>query len=180
MSLHRVFDAARPPQTAPPGCDGVLGYIGGKRAAHVWTLEEWQRFARLVQFPAYVPDLTAEKPVDAAVMACTEARALGWAPWQQAKRVVVCDLETAVVRGWYAAFAAECEQQGFTACAYGSLSTVLDNAASDVWVAAWDGSAALLPGQTIHAHQYTAEPALDFSVVDDWLYARGGQGPRHT
>ena len=180
MSLHRVFDAARPPQTAPPGCDGVLGYIGGMRAAHVWTLAEWQRFAGLVQFPAYVPNVSVEAPVEAAIAACTGAKAFGWAPWQQAKRVIVCDLETEVVRGWYAQFAGECEQQGFTACAYGSLSTVLENAAADVWAASWNGSATLLAGQTIHAHQFEATSVVDFSAVDDWLFARGGQGPRHT
>lgn len=180
MGLHWVFDAAYPPAAAPPGCTGVLGYIGGKRAANVWTLEEWQRFGRLVQFPCYVPDLAAEKPGFAALNACLFAKHLGWAPWQSAKRVIVCDLETEVVPAWYAQFAGEVEHQGFTACAYGSLSTVLGNAASDVWAASWDGSAVLLPGQTIHAHQYQAGQSVDLSVVDDWLFARGGQGPRHT
>ena len=178
--LYRVFDAATPPVQAPPGCQGVLGYIGGKRAAHVWTLAEWQRFAVLVQFPAWVPDLTAEQPVPSAVAACHTMQSIGWAPFQAAKRVIVCDLETDVARGWYAQFAAEVEQQGFTSVAYGSLSTVLENAAADVWVAAWDGSATLLAGQTIHAHQYAAGQSLDFSVADEWLFARGGQGPRHT
>lgn len=183
--LYRVFDAATPPGQAPSGCQGVLGYIGGARAENVWTLAEWQRFARLAQFPAYVPDVTAEKPADAALKACTLAAALGWAPWQQAKRAIICDLETDIVRGWYAQFAAEVEQQGFTSVAYGSLSTVLENAASEVWVAAWDGSATLLPGQTVHAHQYAAgapdgKVLVDFSVMDAWLFDRGGQGPRHT
>ena len=179
--LYRVFDAATPPQTAPAGCQGVLGYIGGARAARVWTLEEWQRFVHLVQFPAWVPDPVTEVPAHSAQNAVAAAKALGWAPWMSpAKRAIICDLETDVVRGWYAAFAAEVEQRGFTAVAYGSLSTVLENAAAAVWVAAWDGSAVLLPGQTVHAHQYQAGRLMDFSVVDDWLSARGGQGPRHA
>lgn len=180
MSLFRVFDAAFPPQTAPPGCAGVLGYIGGGRATHVWTLEEWERFAHLTQFPAYVPNVSTEGPLEAASMACVAARDFGWAPFQAERRVIVCDLETDVVARWYQQFAAECEQQGFTAVAYGSESTIAANFASDNWVAAWDGNAQLLPGQTIHAHQYQAGQSVDFSVVDDWLLARGGRGPRHA
>lgn len=183
--LHRVFDAAYPPAEAPPGCDSVLGYIGGQRATNIWTLEEWERFGRLAQFPAYVPDFTAEDPHQAADRACRAMMQLGWAPGQPNLRAVVCDLETLVQRSWYSLFAAAVAGQGFTAVAYGSLSTVLENAASDVWAAAWDGSAVLLPGQTVHAHQYQAGVSfggtqVDYSVADDWLFARGGQGPRHT
>lgn len=183
--LARVFDAAFPPQAAPPGCTGVLGYIGGRRATNVWTLAEWDRFSHLVQFPAYVPDLTSESGIGAAIQACGLARDLGWAPFQPERRVIVVDLETQVVRAWYASFAAEVEQQGFTAVAYGSLSTVLENAAAAVWAAGWDGRAVLLAGQTIHAHQYTAsnsfdKTSIDFSVIDEWLFDRGGQGPRHA
>src|SRR5271166_890489 len=134
--LHRVFDAAYPPQTAPPGCDGVLGYIGGGRATHVWTLAEWDRFADLRQFPAYVPDFTTEDPTTAATSAAILMKERGWAPFQPDRRVVVCDLETLIERGWYQQFAAEVEQLGFTAVAYGSLSMVLENAASEVWAAA--------------------------------------------
>ena len=178
--LSRVFDAAFPPQAAPPGVTGVLGYLGGPRAAHVWTLGEWQRFGTLLQFPCWVPATATDNPVQSAIQACNAAKELGWAPMQAAKRVIVCDLETEVVRAWYAMFAAEVEQQGFTSVAYGSLSTILANAASDVWVAAWDGTPALLPGQTVHAHQYFAGNTLDYSVCDEWLMARGGQGPRHA
>lgn len=178
--LYRVFDAAYPPAAAPPGVQGVLGYIGGGRATHQWKLTEWDRFARLVQFPCYVPDFsteTAQTAADSAVMLMKES---GWAPFQTPRRVVVVDLETLNERNWYAAFASRVETQGFTAAAYGSLSTVLENAAGDVWAAAWDGSATLMSGQTIHGHQYTASNAIDYSVVDDWLFARGGQGPRHA
>jgi hypothetical protein len=182
--LFRVFDAAYPPAQAPPGCQGVLGYIGGQRATNVWHLTEWQRFAHLVQFPAYVPDFTRELPVQAAQAACYDARMFGWAPFQPARRVIVCDLETLQERAWYASFAAECEQQGFTAVAYGSESTIFETAAAEVVVAGWDGTADLLPGQTVHGHQYQANvpsggTVVDFSVFDDWLFARGGVGPRH-
>jgi len=185
MTLHKAFDAAYPPLSAPIGCSVAIGYIGGKRATNVWTLAEWKRFALLRQIPVYVPDFTAEKPADAAVNACDAARALGWAPDQTPNRVIVCDLETSIDRAWYAQFAYTVAHEGFQAMAYGSLSTVLENAASDVWVAAWDGSAALLAGQTIHAHQYQADVAwqgttVDLSVCDEWMWDGAGQGPRHV
>lgn len=183
--LFKVFDAANPPATAPPGCAGVLGYIGGARAARIWTLPEWERFAGLAQFPAWVPDTAQENPQASAVRAGNAMRGLGWAPWQADRRVLVTDLETQVVARWFQQFAAELEQQGFTAVAYGSESAIADNFAADNWVAAWDGAAQLLPGQTIHAHQYQANVSfggtqVDYSTVDDWLFARAGVGPRHT
>jgi hypothetical protein len=180
IGLHRVFDAAYPPATAPPGVDAVLGYLGGQRAAHTWTLPEWDRFRHLRQYPCYVPDTTAESPLTAAYRAAVAAKGLGWAPFQPDRRVIICDLETQIVPGWYQQFAAELEQQGFTAAAYGSLSTILANAAAAVWVAAWDEMAQLLSGQTLHAHQYAALAAWDLSVADDWMWSRAGQGPRHA
>ena len=56
--LYRVFDAAYPPPAAPPGCAGVLGYIGGSRATHVWPAKAWLPFRSLRQFPCWVPALT--------------------------------------------------------------------------------------------------------------------------
>ena len=72
----------------------------------------------------------------------------------------------------------------FTPVAYGSLSTVLMNAAVDVWAASWNGEAVVPPGQTIHGHQDQADvpfagTRVDYSVVDAWLFERGGVGPRH-
>ena len=183
--LYRAFDAATPPGHAPPGCPAVLGYIGGKRATRGWTLAEWQRFGHLRQFPAWVPDTRGENPVQSAADACRAMKALGWAPNQPARRVVVCDLETEIVPQWYQIFAGGVQLAGFEAIAYGSLSTVGGNLAADVWVAAFDGSAALPPGQTVHAHQYAADvpfggTQVDYSMMDEWLFDRGGRGPRHT
>ena len=61
---------------------------------------------------------------------------------------------------------------------------MLANAASDVWAAAWDGEAVIPAGQTIHGHQDQANvpyagTQVDYSVIDAWLYERGGVGPRH-
>ena len=32
MSYPKIMDAAVPPHTAPPGIEGVMGYIGGRTA----------------------------------------------------------------------------------------------------------------------------------------------------
>ncbi len=34
--------------------------------------------------------------------------------------------------------------------------------------------------QAVHAHQFAAFTKHDVSVVDEWLWARAGQGPRHA
>lgn len=185
MTLYRVFDAAYPPSTPPPGCHGVLGYIGGTRATHTWPATAWLPFRGLRQFPCWVPS-TTDAPGATAQQAAARARALGWAPGPTVgPRVIVCDLEALEDRAWYSLWAAEITAAGFVPVAYGSLSTVLANAASDVWAAAWDDSATLPAGQTIHGHQYQADvpysgTQVDFSVVDDWMIQRGGVGSRHV
>lgn len=181
VSLIRVFDAARPPATAPPGCAGVLGYIGKPGfTPHTWSASEWRRFQHLKQYPVWVPDLAAEPALEARA-AVAAARTLGWAPHlpEPRTRVIVCDLETRAVPAWYSIFAAEVSAGEFVSVAYGSLTTIAANLASDLWVAAWDGDPKLEPGQVIHAHQYQAGQATDLSVADEWLSARGGVGPRH-
>jgi hypothetical protein len=183
--LYRVFDAAYPPATPPPGCSGVLGYIGGSRAAHVWTASAWLPFRGIRQFPCWVPAMY-DQPVEAGQNAVRAAKSLGWAPGPKVgPRVIVCDLETAEDRAWYTTWALTVAQGGFVPVVYGSLSTVLANAGTDVWVADWDGEAVVPPGQTIHGHQDQANVAfggtqVDYSVVDEWLWGRGGVGPRHA
>ena len=185
MTLYRVFDAAFPPATPPPGCQGVLGYIGGTRATHVWPAAAWLPFRALKQFPCWVPS-TTDAPATSGHLAIDAARKLGWAPGPTVgPRVIVCDLETLEDRSWYALWAAEVNAGGFVPVAYGSLATVLQNAASDVWAAAWDGQVNIPAGQTIHGHQDQANVAfggtrVDYSAIDGWLYDRGGVGPRVT
>ena len=185
--MAKVFDAAVPPPRALPGIDAVAGYIGRPGfTPHVWTLDEWLRFQHLPQFPFWVPNLR-NNPAAEATEAVSAAMALGWAPHQKSVRVIVFDLETAtgpVLRSWWAMLAGETSAQGFCAVAYGSLSTVLDVAAADVWAAAWDGIPAMQPGQTIHGTQYKAGAlfagvSVDLSLVDRWLLERAGVGPRH-
>ena len=183
--LYRVFDAAYPPPAAPPGCQGVLGYIGGSRATHVWPATAWLPFRGLRQFPCWVPSLN-DNPARAAQLAVAAALKLGWAPGPKVgPRVIVYDLEADANRAWYAPCAEETIHGGFVPVAYGSLSTVLQNAASDVWAADWNGEQVIPAGQTIHGHQDQADVAfggtrVDYSVVDAWLYERGGVGPRHV
>jgi hypothetical protein len=180
MAVYKVFDASTPPLIAPPGAQAVLGYIGrAGQTPHIWTLPEWDRFARLRQFPAWVPSIGAN-PTGDAILATGLAMNLGWAPHQPNPRAIICDLETNIARDWYSLWAAQVIRDGFTPVAYGSLSTVLQNAALDVWAADWNDIPQLQPGQTIHGTQYVAGGAVDWSVVDSWLWDRGGEGPRHT
>lgn len=185
MSLHLILDAAWPPAGLPAGVEGVAGYIGGPRADRAWTLAEWLRFADSRQWPVYVPDDTADPDAQAAELVAL-MRKLGWAPGLEGPdaRAVLVDLETVQDREWYARAAAKVLAGGYVPVGYGSLSTVLENAASDIVVAAWDHNRAIPAGQTIHGHQYAANTPyggtlVDLSTVDDWMFRRGGVGPRH-
>ena len=190
QGLTRVFDASAPPAVAPAGVQGVLGYIGrAGKTPHVWTLEEWQPFAALRQFPCWVPDLSAD-PAGEAAAAAGAMTSLGWSRDLPAAstRALVADLETAggnAVAAWWARFSDAVHVNGFVAVAYGSLSTVLTVAASWVWAADWDGQATLGEGQTVVGHQDAANVAfagtrVDYSVISPWLALRGGSGPRHA
>jgi hypothetical protein len=185
MAYPKIFDAANPPSTAPGGMAGVMGYVGGPGATHVWTPAEWQPFAHLAQFPVWVADLGAD-PAAQASQATAAARGLGWAAFmpEPGRRAIIADLEASADPAWYERWAAEVTADGFIPVAYGSLSTVLGNAAEAVLAADWDVIPVIPAGQTLHGLQYEADVAmlgtlLDFSVFDAWLFARGGQGARH-
>lgn len=183
--ISRAFDAAYPPASTPPGCEVAMGYVGREGfTPHVWTTGEWDRFAALPQLPIWVPDLAAD-PAAEAEEAVKAVEKIGWASHQVAERVIIFDVETQTgLRAWWQTIAREVYAMGFAPVMYGSLSTVLSNAAADLLVADWNDSPQLLPGQTIHGHQYQAGvqfggTQLDFSVIDEWLFARAGLGPRH-
>lgn len=188
MTDYKIFDAANPPGQIPPGVRGAAGYIGrAGRTPHIWTLPQWHVFKGLRQFPYYVPDLRLS-PAVAAAEAVSEVLRLGWARFPEpATRAILFDFETAesaADRAWWARCAQLVAQDGFVGVAYGSMSTILELAASDVIAADWDGKADLPPGQTIHGHQYQANVSfdgtkIDYSVFDAWLFNRGGVGPRH-
>ena len=179
MTLYWMFDAAFPPSQAPPGAQAVLGYLGRPGfTPHVWTLPEWDRFSHLRQFPAWVPDFSRD-PDSEAVSAVMAALGLGWAPHQSPARVIVFDLETRQLPGWYEAAAARVGAEGFTAVAYGSQSSVFGNAAAHVLAADWTNVAHEVPGETVVGTQYAPGPEWDWSVIGQWMWDRAGQGPRH-
>jgi hypothetical protein len=172
------FDAEFPPASPPPLCAAVLGYIGGTRAARVWTLPEWLRFSGLRQFPAYVPQVGPD-PLGQAAEAVALMRARGW----RTGRALVFDLETGQDHAWWHTLATRVRELGQLPVAYGSLSTVLGNKAAVNWTAAWDGIPQLDAGQTIEATQYAANlpwqgTEVDLSVVSAELLARGGVAAR--
>jgi len=186
VSVHKAvtIDAAYPPPACPPGIAGVLGYIGGPLVTHTWPTAAWLPFAHVRQFPLYVGDLGRD-PAPQASQAVDRMFALGWSPWLggAARRALIIDLETGADPAWYERFAAVVLRGGYVPVVYGSASTVLGNAASDVLVAEWDNMPDIPPGQTIRGIQYKSDVPLentkvDYSVIDDWLLARGGIGPR--
>lgn len=183
---HLVLDAAYPPAHVPPEFSGVMGYIGGARATHVWSLAEWLPFSGMRQFPCYVPDL-GSGPGPQARDAVGRAAGLGWAAYMpgDGRRVIVFDLETGQYPAWYAAAAAVVTSAGFMPVCYGSMSSVFGNEAYANIAAEWDGIDKIPAGQTLHGVQYAANVQLegakvDYSVFDSWLFNRGGVGPRHA
>lgn len=181
MATHKIFDAAYPPKSVPSGCSGVMGYIGGANAYRVWTLADWAPFRDIRQFPIWVPYVDGSStPAEAGAAAVAAANARGWKS-SGGSRVIICDLETAVVPSWYKAFATAVNNGGYYCVAYGSESTVTQNGASNVLVANYDGVATIPAGAV--GKQYSADVAygstqVDYSVIDDWMFDRGGQGPR--
>lgn len=186
MSIHNVvtLDAAYPPPAIPRGIAGALGYIGGPLALHAWPPAAWLPFAHVRQFPVYVGDPGRDPAVQAG-QAVERMFVLGWSPFlsEPARRALIVDLETGADPAWYKRFADIVTRGGYVPVVYGSASTVLGNAASDVLVADFDNVPDIPAGQTIHGHQYKADIPLmgtrvDYSVIDGWLLARGGIGPR--
>lgn len=181
MTTHKIFDAAYPPGSVPSGCSGVMGYIGGANAYRVWPLADWAPFRNIRQFPIWVPNVDgSSSPASAGAAAVAEADARGWKS-SGGSRVIVCDLETAEVPSWYKAFAAAVNRGGYYCVAYGSASTVHQNGASNVLVAQYDGVAQIPAGAV--GKQYSANVTygstkVDYSVISDWMFERGGRGPR--
>jgi hypothetical protein len=182
--VHKTLDAAFPPASCPPGIAGVLGYTGGPRATNVWNPRQWLPYQHVRQFPIFVADLRAD-PARQGSQAVEQAFTLGWTPYLEgaARRAVIIDVETGADPAWYKVIADAVYNGGYVPVAYGSLSTVLGNAARDLLVADWNDVPVIPAGQTIHGVQYKAEVPLgnttvDYAVIDDWLLNRGGIGPR--
>jgi hypothetical protein len=186
MSTYLIFDAENPPAVAPVHALGVMGYLGGPRAAHAWTLDEWAPFSGLRQFGLYVPDIGAD-PVAQGLEAVQLALKLGWSNEMKGsqQRALLIDMETSVDAAWYKAHADTIGSRGFMPVAYGSLAVVLGNAADDVLAADWNLKPVIPAGQTLHGDQWEANvpfgnTVIDYSMIDGWLYQRGGVGPRRV
>lgn len=184
MSLYPAFDASTPPGVPYPGAAAVMGYIGGN-TPHVWTRDEWRRFAALVQFPIWVGVFEAD-PVGHARQAVSAARALGWSPNPPSgnRRGIIIDYETEVNQAWIDSFAAVVWAAGYETFVYGSESTITGNPPKEGrWIALYNGLANLPDIPYAVAHQYAANipfdgTAVDLSVVSADMLAHGGQGPR--
>jgi hypothetical protein len=182
MTLYHVFDAAYPPTVPKVGMDGVLGYIGGDNALNVWTPAQWLPFRDLRQFPVWVPDPHGKStPAQIGAMAVDRANELGWVS-SNGSRVIVIDLEEFADRAWWLECGTAINQGGYYAVCYGNASTVAGNHATNVWAAQYDNSATLPAGWV--GKQYAANlpfltTKVDYSVVSEWLFLRGGVGPRH-
>jgi hypothetical protein len=176
-----MFDAAFPPQTAPPGVQAVLGYVGGRgldRDTHIWTLAEWRRFAKLRQFPAWACR-TEVSPEASAVVACELAGSFGWN--RNGSRALVGDMETTIAPEWWARFEAAVTVNGMVPVCYGSSSTVGLNKPRRIFGAEWDGDPAIPAGWV--AHQYAGNvpwegTELDWSSLTPEMLKLGGIGPR--
>jgi hypothetical protein len=176
MTLTRCFDASVAiPKTEPDGCKAVLGYIGGQ-AVHVWTVEEWDRFGHLRQFPCWVADL-ASSPVTQATDAVRAARRLGWHPL----RAIIADLEAVSDPGWWNDWAKTVTSHHYQPVWYGSASVSGDYTADFKWVADWDNDPDLPDGWA--AKQYAVNVdvpggIVDLSVLAERLVRHGGEGKR--
>jgi hypothetical protein len=184
MSVYQIMDAAYPPATVPAGVQGVIGYLASPAALHSWEPREWLPFQHLRQFPMWVAALTGS-PTQQAEIAVSQVLSLGWAAHEPAPytRAIGIDMEASAEPAFYAIMAEIISGAGFAPFAYGSLSTVLGNAADDVLVADWDDTAVIPAGQDIHGGQYLANvpygsTKVDYSLFDGWLYQRGGRGAR--
>jgi hypothetical protein len=176
-----MFDAAFPPQSAPPGAVAVLGYVGGRgldRDTHVWTLAEWQRFAHLRQFPAWACN-TDVSPETSGEIATEEAELLGWS--RNGSRALVGDMETQADLKWWQSFEIAVRSSGMIPVCYGSASTVAGNKPSRIFGADWDDNKAIPAGWD--AHQYEGNvpfggTLIDWSALTPVMLRLGGEGKR--
>lgn len=186
MTLYTMFDASVPPSSAYPGSAAVAGYLGGN-TPHVWTPEEWRRFATLRQFPIWVGYLEAD-PAGHAADAAAAMQSLGWTPGHNdpaSTRACILDFETEIDAAWVDAFANRIYTAGYVTIVYGSESTIIDNPARDGrWIALYNGEANIPDDPEAIGHQYRADvpwgnTQVDLSVITDTMLAHAGYGPRH-
>jgi hypothetical protein len=177
MTLIKCFDASdQIPSTVPAGCEACLGYIGGGQALHTWTLQQWDQFGGLIQFPCWIADFGAS-PAGQGSQAGTAARELGW----RDGRAIVLDMEAVNDQKFLSAWAGVVRKAKFTPVWYGSRVSSGQAAGYLRWLADPDGIAALEPGFDAVQYAWNVQVAggvVDLSVVDSKLAALGGRGRR--
>lgn len=182
--LFHAFDAAVPPRAPYPGCQAVLGYVYGP-TPHVWTLDEWLRFAHLRQAPIVLYDKLKD-PGSEGRAAAMAVKRLGWLPHAKSLRVIWLDMELTRDPAWIAAWAGAVRGEGFMPGDYRSLSSLTADGDPGIvmkWIAAWDGAPVVEDLARVDGHQYTANIAfegtfVDLSVFDGAALAAFGHGPR--
>lgn len=129
------YDAAFPPASEPPGCDGVAFYIGGD-TPHVWTLAEIEATSERFRLPIFV-----RSDPEAANVAIDVSVAISRLEAISAPRgcLVALDSETSVDVNYVAQFYYELRAAGYTLIDYGSVSSVFGNQIPDgyYWGAHW-------------------------------------------
>jgi hypothetical protein len=182
--LSLGFDAAFPPGKPYPGSKVVCGYIGGN-TPHIWTLDEWHRFADLTQFPIWVGYNDRDPEADART-AVSRMEELGWTKGLvNNTRAVILDFETEINPEWVDDFAVIVRANGYQTMPYGSESTILqDPVRAGRWIALYDERADIPADPGAVAHQYKANvpwngTAVDLSVWSAEGVLHGGTGPRH-
>lgn len=181
--LYKTFDSEFPPQHHPGGVSAVMGYIGGN-ADRIWSLADWQRFAKLRQFPIWGCDFRVS-PGTAGSKAAEAARLLGW----RDGRAIIGDCEANADRSWWVGFETTVRNFGYRAVCYGSIDFVTENHAQEYIGALYDDIPSLdnlpdlPPGERWLGKQYAANidfegTKIDYSVIDLALLRMGGIGER--
>lgn len=176
--MRLMFDAAFPPATAPQGFDAVAGYVGGD-TLHVWTPQEWARFARLGKLPIWTRSNPSQADPYADAVAFDRAlQALG----VPAGAPVALDKETTSDPVYLRHFALglsvaryELLVQYESLSAYNAAQGAGLAVSSEFWVADWTGQPHMLP-KPVYILQWASAGMLatnyDASLIRWDLYER--------
>lgn len=171
IEIYKMADAAYPDgATLPVGFYAAAGYIGGERAAHVWSKRDWVRLGRIRKLPIWVPSNTSDGEDDG-FAALRVLYDLG-VPRGNA---VAYDKETDVNPEQVRKFERVMNRYGYRAWCYGSASTVFRNAAACYWVADYTEVPFMYTHPGVRATQYANDLksgglTYDASTVKRWSY----------
>ena len=184
--LLHVVDASTPPTSAadlPADVAGIMGYLGANgRTPHMWTVQEWDRFAHLLQMGIWVADLTAN-PVDQAKAAAEAAHQLGW--FRGDRRGILLDFEASADPAFIGEMGLKLREDGYVPIGYESTGVLNANPRLDGIVLARPGTPPTVPaGQLLIGSQYRWDVILpgggkvDLDVFDSSARHLFGRGPR--